>query len=282
MTDKFQSLIEFIINDQEKEARDLFHSIVVEKSREIYEELELESGQEVSDDEVGGFIEDVEAEQMTPTTEAEFADPEGEGEDMGDDMGGDDMGDDMGDDDMDDDMGDDLGQEPAELEDRVVDLEDALDELKAEFDQLVGDEGEGEFGDEEGGEGEFGDEVDDEDMGDEEGGEGEFSGEEGEGEETAEEPTESFVREYTEKAPTPVTSEEGGVNKKSVIISKKNDMGGTTANIVKGGGETTRPAPTAKDMGYKGPKEAAKSAFKSNAPKAKTGEEGGVNKKSTI
>jgi len=288
MTTKFEQLIEFIINDEEGKAKELFHSIVVEKSREIYEELdaEMQEGDGVSDDQVGEFVDAVEAEEMAPVAEAgedempaEFGGEEGGEPAMGDEMGAEPaMGDELGGEEGGEFGGDaeagEMGE--ADLEDRVVDLEDALDELKAEFDTLVGDEG-------------AADELGGDEAGDEFGGEegGEFGGEEGgevAPEAGEEEPVaaESIVREYTEKAPTPVSSEEGGVNKKSPIISGKNDMGGTTANIAKGGGETTRPAPTAKDMGYKGPKEAAKGAFKSNAPKPKTGEESGVNKKSAV
>ena len=39
MTSKFEQLIEFVINDEDAKARELFHDIVVEKSREIYESL---------------------------------------------------------------------------------------------------------------------------------------------------------------------------------------------------------------------------------------------------
>ena len=78
MTNKFEQLIEFVINDEEAKAKELFHDIVVEKSREIYENLmneedqddeeELdESEEEELDENFGGdasdnLIDDVEAE----------------------------------------------------------------------------------------------------------------------------------------------------------------------------------------------------------------------------
>ena len=40
---KYEQLIEYIINEQEDKARELFHQIVVEKSRDIYESLIDES-----------------------------------------------------------------------------------------------------------------------------------------------------------------------------------------------------------------------------------------------
>ena len=39
MNDKFKKLIEYIVNEDESRARELFHEIVVEKSREIYESM---------------------------------------------------------------------------------------------------------------------------------------------------------------------------------------------------------------------------------------------------
>ena len=46
MSDKFNELIELIISEDEDKARELFHEIVVEKSREIYENLEEENVEE--------------------------------------------------------------------------------------------------------------------------------------------------------------------------------------------------------------------------------------------
>jgi len=36
---KFEQMLEYLINDEEARARELFHDIVVAKSREIYENL---------------------------------------------------------------------------------------------------------------------------------------------------------------------------------------------------------------------------------------------------
>jgi len=47
---KYEQLIEHIINDETDKARELFHTIVVEKSRDIYESLIDEQDL----DEVGG------------------------------------------------------------------------------------------------------------------------------------------------------------------------------------------------------------------------------------
>ena len=197
MTNKFEQLIELFIAEDEQGAKDLFHEIVVEKSRDIYESLtdedQVEETAEVDED----AVEEAEEIEESDFDEAEL------GGDAADDMIDDIEADEEG-----LSMEDDEGDE--EIEDRVVDLEDALDELKAEFEALMGGD----------------DAADDDamdmepemdmDMGDEE-------GEEEEGEEE-EEADESFVREYTEKAPAPVTSEEGDGS--TGPVAGKNDMGG--------------------------------------------------------
>ena len=196
MTNKFEQLIELFIAEDEQGAKDLFHEIVVEKSRDIYESLtdedQVEETAEVDED----AVEEAEEIEESDFDEAELGGDAAD--DMIDDIEADEEGLSMEDDDADE-----------EIEDRVVDLEDALDELKAEFEALMGGD----------------DAADDDamdmepemdmDMGDEE-------GDEDEGEE--EEADESFVREYTEKAPAPVTSEEGDGS--SGPVAGKNDMGG--------------------------------------------------------
>jgi hypothetical protein len=251
MSRNFEKLIEYIINSDETNARKLFHEIVVAKSRNIYESFEQEEGMEEG---VGEFIDEVETEEVADL--AMEADMEPESDDM------EDMDHDMEDmedmEDMDHDMEDmeDMGDDDGDMEDRVVSLEDAMAELEEQFRELMSKQ-------------------DDEDMSDEE------DEDEEEGEEEEEEVEEVFIREYTEKAPKPVTSEEGSVNKHSTV-AKKNDMGGTTANIVKGGTEKGRTAPSAKPMGVNDPKAAGKVAFKSQAPKPVSKEVAGTNKDSVL
>jgi len=195
----YEQLIEYIINDDHERAQELFHALVVEKSREIYNDLvaeemdqEIEEGGEMDMDQTDDMMGDIEADH--------------EGMDS-DDMGDHDM-------DMDLDMGDDedFGDEHhghEDMEDRVMDLEDALDELKAEFEALMADEA-----------------GEDHDM-----------------------PAEGMMREYVEKVGEPYKGEFGGSprsqnvgantgdhentgerNTKSVVAGK-NDMGGTAKNI---------------------------------------------------
>ena len=127
---KFEQLIEYVINDDEANAKALFHEIVVDKSRDIYEEIMAEESQveedEKADDnideseELGGsqvddLIDDIESEEQGAT----FEDDDEEEIEM-----------------IDIDVDDNGGEE--ELEDRVVDIEDKLDELMSEFEELMG------------------------------------------------------------------------------------------------------------------------------------------------
>jgi len=126
---KFEQLIELIINENEEQARALFHDIVVEKSREIYESImdEEAMAEDMSTgllDEIGSDIESDEAGMSEE--EDEFADIE-----IDDEEG----------------FGDEESSEE-DLEDRVVDLEDKLDQLMAEFEELMGhDDDMGDMGD---------------------------------------------------------------------------------------------------------------------------------------
>ena len=212
---KFEKLVEFIINEDEEKAQELFHEIVVEKSREIYNNLVNEA--DATDD----FVSDIEADE--------------EGSDINFEAEDDDM-DDMDDMDMDD-MGNEEAEEgDEELEDRVVDLEAALDDLKAEFDAMMADE-EGEehnMDDEE--------EVEEEiDMFAEEEDE-DLDEDEEELEESDDE--QEIVREYTEKVAAP----KGEDHKADSTVADKNDMGGTASNIAQGGEETGGKAAPAKPM----------------------------------
>jgi hypothetical protein len=212
-----QQMLESLVNDDQAKAEELFHEYVVAKSREIYEGL-IES--EISEEEDKDDEEDEEMEEAASDDEAEddkvdenfeeFEDIAIEGDDeMGPEMGGDATDDLEGD--LDAEM-DDEGEEKSE-EELFQDLDAIVDELQAKFDELKGDEGE--------------------DMGDEMGDEGNPFAKEDTDLET--------VREYVEKV-APAKMGDNGANAKS-IVAGKNDMGGTTANIAKGGeskGEGTK------------------------------------------
>jgi hypothetical protein len=222
---RFEQLIEYVINDEEAKAKELFHDIVVEKSRQIYENLmqeeaeeeieegadeELDEAEDIEED-MGGdaadnLIDNVEAEEqqdMSMEGEEDFG-----GDDEGDDMGGDDMGGDFG--------GDEGGSEPASKDD-ILNLEDKLDQLMAEFEDLMGGEG-GDMGDGDG-------------FGPEEGGDAI------EMDDTEEMGMMEAVS--LKAAPKPVTSEEGGVNKKSTVAANAGAKGpiGNSVKPVHAGGE---------------------------------------------
>ena len=280
MSRNFERLIEYIINSDETNARKLFHQIVVSKSRTIYESMEMEGMHPAEDEEmeeaVDGYIDEVEADEAQAGMMEDDMEPE-QTDDMADMGAGDDMGG------MDDDMADheDHGGEE-DMEDRVVDLEDAIEELKAEFEKLMADEGEE---DEEGAEDEEaedeGEEAEDEGEEDETEELEEGAEEDEDEDEEDEEIEEGLIREYTEKAPAPVKTEVTGTNTKSSVAGK-NDMGGTAKNLAQGGEEKGRTAPSAKPMGVNDPKAAGKVAFKSQAPKAVSKEQAGINKDSVF
>ena len=309
---KFEQLIEYVINDEDAKARELFHEIVVEKSREIYENLMQE--EEVIDEE-STHDEDEKAEKAgrKVTKDIEYDDKkdrkekvdESEDEDLDEAMGGDaadDLIDDvemeeesdinmegedeeeevdvdmeMGDDDMGDDHHADVGGEE-ELEDRVMDLEDKLEELMAEFEELMGDEG-----------GDMGDEMD---MGDGDDFEMDAGGDAIAVDDTEEMMPEMGMRPMEEgidlkAAPKPVTSEEGGVQKKSPVAANAGAKGAMAKPVHSGtemGGhhDTAAYKNTTKELGAPSTQEAGPKAFKSQAPAPVKTQASGVNTKSIV
>ena len=220
MTDrsKFEQMLEHLVNEETDKAKELFHQLVVEKSREIYETILAE---DFTTEEDAAEEDEEDLDEAKDDDEDEEMDESFGFAEAGDEMDGDegDIGGDASDDFVSDiDAGGDEGDEEGmggegDIEDRVVDLEDALDDLRAEFEALMGDEA-GEGHDDMGGDDMGG--MDD--MGDEES-------------------DDSFMREYVEKVGNPKGGD-NGANAKS-IVAKANNMGGTTANIVKGGESTT-------------------------------------------
>jgi hypothetical protein len=122
---KFEQLIDLIINENEEQARALFHDIVVEKSREIYESMMDEDDMM---NQPSGPVEDL--------LDEIGSEESGMSEDEDEEFDIDDMDDD-GEETIDIDMDDEEGGEEG-LEDRVVDLEDKLDQLMAEFEEIMG------------------------------------------------------------------------------------------------------------------------------------------------
>ncbi len=274
---RFEQLIEYVINDEEQKARELFHDIVVEKSRQIYEDImseeeeldeakheeeldegaeeELDEGaeEEIEEGAMGGdasddLIDEVEMEEESDMN-MEAEEDDGDVADFGNE-GGNDM---------------DGGSDEPATKDDIMNLEDKLDQLMAEFEDLMGDQGgDGDdFGADEGGDAI---EVDDtEEMGMMEGLD-------------------------LKAAPKPVTSEEGSVNKKSTVAANagaKGPIGSTVKPVSTGasmGGHHDSAAykNTTKELGVTPTQEAGKKAFKSAAPAPVKTQASGVNTKSVI
>jgi len=225
MTDrnKFEQMLEFLVNEDQAKAKEMFHQIVVEKSREIYENLlseefdeDVEEGQEEEDDgmeEARAEDEEGMEEGIDDETDEGF-DISMEAEDDGmPELGGDDEMPSMdGSDDFENDM---KRDDPQEIVGDMSAAVDDLDSLVAELEDAIAAFDGGAGGD----------------MG-------------GEGDEEPKEQyafeDETLVREYVEKVGEAYkggkaagTSESSGTNAKS-IVAKKNDMGGVAA-MAKGG-----------------------------------------------
>ena len=218
---RFEQLIEYVINDEEAKARELFHDIVVEKSRQIYENImaeeaneELEEADETDDIEEGmmggdtadSLIDDVEMEEESDMNMEADGDEEEEFS-----MSADDDGEEaefsMGDE-------EDSGDEPATKDD-IMNLEDKLDQLMAEFEDLMGgdDMGDGDgFGPDEGGDAIEMDDTDEMEPG-------------------------MMEAVSLKAAPKPVTSEEGGVNKKSTYAANSGQAGMASRPVHTGAAE---------------------------------------------
>jgi hypothetical protein len=249
MTSKFEQLIEYVINDEEAKAKELFHDIVVEKSREIYENLmdEAEELDEESDAERDDHAEkagkkvakDIEYDELREEDDEELDENYGMEEELMNDVETEEEGISMEDEsDADfDDKAENDGEEmthdmeaghddEGDIEDRVVDLEDKLDELMAEFESLMGDNGmESDLA------GEEGDEV--------------------EGDAMAADDTMAFDTEESmmenvalAAAPKPVTTEPAGTNTKSTVAVNSGAKG-MASSPVRMTGDTAqgRPAP---------------------------------------
>ena len=222
---RFEQLIEYVINDDEQKARELFHDIVVEKSRQIYEDImaeeaeEIEEGadEELDEMDMGGdasndLIDDVEMEEESDMNmeaegdDAEFDDEaEEDGEDLTKDM------------EMDNDEFGGGGDEAATKDD-IMNLEDKLDQLMAEFEDLMGGN---------------------DDMGDM-GGNGDMMGPDEGGDALEMDDTEEMgMMEAVslKAAPKPVTGEQGAYSKSPVAANAgaKGPIGNTVKPVHAGG-----------------------------------------------
>lgn len=265
-TQRFEKLIEYVINDEEQKAKELFHQIVVEKSRSIYESLmqeedtvseadveEVDEGMDDAmgrmdqyDEELGGsqskdLIQDIEAEEQGAMMDDEEVDLEADEEEIGvDDV---------------EDHHADVGGDEA-LEDRVVDLEEKLDELMAEFEAMMDGDDDSDMGN------------DTPDMTDVEVEDDEFE-------------TEGMMEAISLKQvhPKTTTSEEAGTNTKSTVAANSGKAGMEGAPVkMTGDVAQGRPAPTAKDLvGKVGNTPSQGTQDPKAAPKPVTAQASGVN-----
>ena len=144
---KYEKLIEYVINDQPAKAQELFHQIVIEASRTIYEDMmdlaEQEECESFGGDASDSFMQDVETdEENLGEEEEDFSDEEEL--DFDSDFGDEEVSMDF---DSDDEYDDEISTDSIEdtvgdykvASDKVVDLEDKLDALMAEFEALMSD-----------------------------------------------------------------------------------------------------------------------------------------------
>ncbi len=174
MSTKFEQLLDLIVNEEMDKANELFHEIVVEKSRNIYENLIAQEAEETTDESVeeedveeGVEEEDVEEGVEEEDVEEGYDDveegyDEPEMEDAYSVEGDDEPPMPSGEEESDPllkDVGDEEGDEgPAPSEDEaMMDIKNAIEELEAAFAELQSTQGGdmdadmgGEFGDEEG------------------------------------------------------------------------------------------------------------------------------------
>ena len=259
MTDrsKFEEMLEKLVNEDRAGAEELFHEIVVEKSRDIYENLLSEETDEevdeATDEEVDESDEDLDEATDEEVDESDKDLEEGffgEGDPTDDMMAGitmpgeeggamadePEMGDEMDDDEMG------MGDEEGSLEDTVMDLADELEALKAEFQDMMGDMDDDAPADDDMGDEEMPMDMDSEEEPEEEAMAFETTDEEVDeaADEDLDEGSKSqteMMREYTDKVSASMG--DNGANAKSPMAGA-NNMGGTSANIAKGGEADTK------------------------------------------
>lgn len=270
---RFEQLIEYVINDEEAKAKELFHQIVVEKSRAIYEDLMDEEAKEEQEESVEEDLEEDNAMGMEPTEiDTDVSETMGgsQAQDMIDDVQAEEQGMSEDDSEFDDeaekagkDLTHDIEDEhdDGDLENRVVDLEDKLDELMAEFEAMMDGDGS--------------DMGDTPDMTDIEVQDDEFETE-------GAMPMEEAIN-LKQVHPKTTTSEEG--NGKAGPVAFNSGKTGMAGAPVKMTGDTAqgRPAPTTKDLiGKVGNTPAQGTQDPKAAPKPVTGQAAGVNTRSPL
>ena len=246
MSNKFEQLLDLLVNEEMDKANDLFHQIVVEKSREIYETMIAEEADEEEDEDVEEARE--EDDEEDESVEEGFGDEESTYDIGGDSSDG--LANDVEDHEADDSAGfgdedefggEEGGDEPATKDD-VLDLKDALAELQSEFQALLA----GEKHEEEGNPAVHGGELDglDGEEDGEMGGSSDFGDEEGE--------DETFMREYRETVKKPANTETAYTTSPVSKATGRPTTGATAHNIAQSGKGTGEGYPGGKGGGLVG------------------------------
>jgi len=279
---KFEKLLDLLVNEQKDEAEKVFHEIVVEKSRQIYEgilaeEEETSEADESSDKAEGDEVDEAKDEstdsedKVEETADEETEEPAESTDETIEEIGGDATDDlisdieaeaeGMDDMEMPGEEGDDEGEEgeEGEAEEMFEPLEKELDALKAEFAKMMDDDKE---------------EAPEESY-------------------TESKDADSIVKEYAEMVKSghgaeKMGKEAGADQKKSPVPSKNKPVNDAKAHAMgvgaeeKGGVGKALAGDTAKPMGKSFKNEGGiKSAKLDNAPKADT-KEGSVDGKSPV
>lgn len=172
MSTKFEQLLDYLVNEEMDKANELFHEIVVEKSRSIYENLIAEEDkeeemEEAADDEADESVDESADDEMDESADDEEMDESEEDledsyafQETEDGFGGgeegdatDELGAEIGAGDHDDEEGHEKSEDAA-----ILDIKNAIAELEAAFAELEQAQGgeeadmgmDSEFGDEEG------------------------------------------------------------------------------------------------------------------------------------
>jgi len=134
MSTKFEQLLDYLVNEDHEKANELFHEIVVEKSREIYENLIAE---EEDEEEMDESMEDEEEMDENVDLEDSYMMDADETGDSTDDFGGEISADG---DNFDAPMDDEHGHEGQE-DTAIMDIKNAIQELEAAFAELESAQG---------------------------------------------------------------------------------------------------------------------------------------------
>jgi hypothetical protein len=145
MSKKLEQVLEHLIAGDQAKAKELLHSVFIEKARKIHEEMmsqddsdefehmggdegeNLEGDLNSHSDHIGNMSDEIDAEETMGEQDGLDAEDSMDDVGMDDDMGGDDLGSDVDAECLD------------AIEDTIGDLEAALAELKAEFDKIESD-----------------------------------------------------------------------------------------------------------------------------------------------